>query len=81
MSDKVILDHKNSNLVFVLKMFIFCDFFTNGNLLVKIAKNHKKLKFSKYAKYYILWSKMTSSDIISTKNSKSPGLDVGPETR
>ena len=31
------------------------------------------MKFSKYTKYDILWSKMTLTVIINTKTSKSPG--------
>jgi hypothetical protein len=41
MSDKVILDRKKSY------WYILGDFFTYGQILLKIAKNHKKLKFSK----------------------------------
>jgi hypothetical protein len=39
---------------------------------LKIAKNHKKLKFSKKTKYKFLWSEMTLFYITSTKNSESP---------
>ena len=48
-------------------------FFTFGQFLLKIAKNHKKWKFPKETKYGFLWSKMTLSGVISTKNSKNPG--------
>ena len=67
MSDNVILGHK-SHIWCILKIFISCDFFTFSRFLLKIAKNHKKLKFSKYTKYKFLLCKITLSDIISTKN-------------
>jgi len=37
MPDKVILDH--SHIWSILKIFIFCDFFTNGQFLLKIENN------------------------------------------
>ncbi len=71
MPDKVILDHK-SHIWSILKIFIFCDFYDYGQFFLKI----KKIKISKLTKYEFLWSKMTLSDIINTKTSKSPGINI-----
>ncbi len=54
----------------ILKIFVFCDYQRFLEKIVHKRKNHKKLKFSIKTKYDFLWSKMTKSDIISTKNSK-----------
>ena len=68
MPDKVTLDHKKSYLVY----YENSHFLWFLHLWPIFAKNRKKLKFSKLNKYDFLWPKMTLSDIISTKNSKSP---------
>ena len=67
MPDTVILDHK-SHIWSILKIFIFCDFFAYGQFFLKIKKNKPKYEF--------LWSKMTLSDILNTKTSKSPGINM-----
>ena len=58
--------------IWSLKIFIFTDFYTYGQFLLKIEKNENLQNWPNMTKYNILRSKMSSSDIISTKNSKSP---------
>jgi hypothetical protein len=49
-----------------------------------VQKSQKNENFKNGTKYDFLWSKITVSDIISTKIAKvsgSPGVEFGPETR
>ena len=66
MSVKLILEHKNSVWSF-LKILIFCDFKKKISKNEKIRKNEN---FQKDDKYEFLCSKITLTDIISTKNIK-----------
>ena len=66
MSVKLILEHKNSFWSF-LKILIFCDFKKKISKNEKIRKNEN---FQKDDKYEFLCSKITLTDIISTKNIK-----------
>ena len=72
MSDRVILDHKKSYLV-DLENFHFCEFFTYDQFCQKSLKIPKNENFQNRTNFDFLRSKMTLSDIIFTKNSKSPG--------
>jgi len=51
------LGHK-SRIWSILKILIFCDFFTYGQVLLNIAKNHNRRKFSKWIKHDFLWPKI-----------------------
>ena len=53
---------------YYFEYFHFCDFFTNGQVSLKIEKNKT------FTKNDFSWSKMTLSGIINIKTSKSPDL-------